>query len=193
MTDEAKGALVLSIKDLSEVRDGENLQQIFEALLRRFVANGGKKEVVFNFGSLPIGSISFEQQFFVRPSYPGNLPDMGLALVAEEKGRAEYCAGFFISSPRTYGKILVGEFNFTFRREGRGLSAPLYYFSAAELPDRYDAPIVQAAVNVYGKPILNSKTVRIDEEERRKKLEEDGYRPRPGYPEVFDKIYQPSS
>lgn len=105
----------------------------------------------------------------------------------------DYFINFYEGQPPRQGKIIVGDACFSARKPGKAISTPGYLWGlmGRRLSERFDAAIVQAAANVWQKPIYYSTHVDIMDSERQRALAAQGYQPISGYLEDWYKIYTP--
>ncbi len=189
---ETKGLAPAPPKDLQPLPEIPDLQQKFEDLLQQFVSEGGNQEVRQEIETFQdVNEEGVEQAMFVAPGWSKESPpNVGVAFEVS-RGRASYTGKFYESNPPAYGRVTASEFHFDSEGEGKGISGPPGIFDplGETLTDRYDAPIIQAVANVFKKRILHSLEAR--DQKRIRELVQKGYRRRKGYPQVFDKFYEP--
>lgn len=160
-------------------------QLLFEKMLNQF---DGQNEVIVDGGEIGEG---MSQKMFVRKGN-GLIPSMGAEITSSE-GVVRYSLTFFMGSPSAYGKVMVAENRLESRNGRRGIEVPAVMSGAKgeELIDLYDANIVQAASNHFGQEILHTVDTANKQESYKSKVELQGYSPRKGYPETYDKFYRP--
>jgi hypothetical protein len=172
----------------------QDWQVTFEAMLGQYQAQEVPEGIAVDSEPFMVPEVGeVREQLFVSPgSRPDGLPRVGASLITD-KGQAEYAARFYEGNPPAHGPVTVGELHFQIRGQGRGASGPPGFFGpyVNDLADRFDKPIIQAVANAYGERVLHSRSVNVSDRTRRAVLELEGYQPRAGYPECYDRFYEP--
>jgi hypothetical protein len=168
-------------------RNGLN-SSVFDSLYQRHRVTNQREEE--DLGSQD----GLTQIAYVEPGYSqSGLPRVGIAIRTANLD-ADYSASLYEGQPDAYGKITVFEPHLSVRGQGKGVNTPSNMAGQRGrfIQDKFDEQMAQASADALERPVLYTRTADYQNTQLREQLTQQGYSPRRGYGQFFDRIFQPS-